>query len=458
VAVLSQNETSTHHIDSTSHRHKMSKSSNGIKDDRDRGGLALVAYVPKKDAKAYKVALEDANLLHRDFRMTPGVEPYSHCIALPLLLSICSDREGSDLAAQDVKSRVLEALGSMADVDDRTRNLLLDVEGWGWLYCPYSTSYLGNHVHRTPGKMPCYDSDDDIVHQLTLVQNALLQAIQATCASAFGSQSNSQAVLDRDECCNKIQQLSIGACPHNIEMLGDDNTLVIPRKALDDQHDDAFRNLLAGYNITNDNSDSNGDRSSSSSSEGTESNGSSQPTINKFYTELWRILGKLYNSSRVVRKGEVDPNSAVRQSGYVLLWPVSKVSTTIPSGPSSPGWITVTEQGIRQSFDLTRVMFSRGNITEKIRFGHLVQPHEIVLDLYAGIGYFTLPALVHGQAEYVYSCEWNPVAAEYLLYNVRDNEVTDRVTVLQGDCRVIAREHKLVDMFDRCQAAKEAGK
>lgn len=94
-------------------------------------------------------------------------------------------------------------------------------------------------------------------------------------------------------------------------------------------------------------------------------------------------------------------------------------------------------------------MFSRGNITEKIRFGQLVQKGDIVLDLYGGIGYFTLPALVHGEAEYVYACEWNPEAAKALRFNLSDNGVEERATVLEGDCRVQARNHSLVDMFDR---------
>jgi tRNA G37 N-methylase Trm5 len=94
-------------------------------------------------------------------------------------------------------------------------------------------------------------------------------------------------------------------------------------------------------------------------------------------------------------------------------------------------------------------MFSRGNISEKIRFGRLVQKGERVLDLYAGIGYFTLPALINGQAEHVYACEWNPDAIQALRYNLQDNGVDDRATVLEGDCRAIAREHGLVDMFDR---------
>ena len=109
----------------------------------------------------------------------------------------------------------------------------------------------------------------------------------------------------------------------------------------------------------------------------------------------------------------------------------------------------MTEQGIRQSFDMTRVMFSRGNITEKIRFGKLVQKGDIVLDLYGGIGYFTLPALVRGEAKYVYACEWNPEAAKALRFNLSDNGVEERATVLEGDCRVQARNHGLVNLFDR---------
>jgi tRNA G37 N-methylase Trm5 len=94
-------------------------------------------------------------------------------------------------------------------------------------------------------------------------------------------------------------------------------------------------------------------------------------------------------------------------------------------------------------------MFSRGNITEKIRFGGLVQPGERVLDMYGGIGYFTLPALVHGSAAHVVVCEWNPDAIQALDYNLRDNHVQDRATILYGDCRRLAIEHGLLRQFDR---------
>jgi len=131
----------------------------------------------------------------------------------------------------------------------------------------------------------------------------------------------------------------------------------------------------------------------------------------------------------------------------ILMFVPSKL---LQIGPGSRGWITITEQGIKQSFDLTKVMFSRGNISEKIRFGKLVQPGELVLDMYAGIGYYTLPALVIGQARYVYSCEWNPHAAYFLRYNLEQNGVNDRASVLEGDSRVRVTEENILDLdFDR---------
>jgi tRNA G37 N-methylase Trm5 len=85
-------------------------------------------------------------------------------------------------------------------------------------------------------------------------------------------------------------------------------------------------------------------------------------------------------------------------------------------------------------------MFSRGNVTEKIRFGtELVQPGEVIVDLYGGIGYFTLPALVHGRAKHVHVCEWNSIAAQYLHYNLVNNGVADRATIHVGDCREVAK-------------------
>jgi hypothetical protein len=104
----------------------------------------------------------------------------------------------------------------------------------------------------------------------------------------------------------------------------------------------------------------------------------SSPAVHFLQDFLWPNLASVFNSHRVVRRGEIDPDSRIRVSEYKILWLDPKCyATSVASHRSgtrspSPGWITVTEQGIRQSFDLTKVMFSRGNITEKIRFGELV--------------------------------------------------------------------------------------
>jgi len=55
----------------------------------------------------------------------------------------------------------------------------------------------------------------------------------------------------------------------------------------------------------------------------------------------------------------------------------------------------------------------------------------------AGIGYFTLPYLVHAGASHVYACEWNPNAVEALQKNLSLNSVSDRCTVLFGDNRQV---------------------
>lgn len=58
------------------------------------------------------------------------------------------------------------------------------------------------------------------------------------------------------------------------------------------------------------------------------------------------------------------------------------------------GWVDLRENGILYSFNATKCMFSWGNLSEKLRMGNVACENEVVVDLFAGIGYFTLPFLV----------------------------------------------------------------
>ncbi|XP_030622557.1 tRNA wybutosine-synthesizing protein 2 homolog [Chanos chanos] len=116
---------------------------------------------------------------------------------------------------------------------------------------------------------------------------------------------------------------------------------------------------------------------------------------------------------------------------------------TLVLGESS--YVTHTDNHIRYEFDVTKCMFSFGNITEKLRIASFNCSGETVVDLYAGIGYFTLPYLVHAGAAHVHACEWNPDAVAALQRNLHLNGVSDRCTVHQGDNRQLT----LQDVADR---------
>lgn len=60
-------------------------------------------------------------------------------------------------------------------------------------------------------------------------------------------------------------------------------------------------------------------------------------------------------------------------------------------------------------------MFSRGNLTERHRVAKFDCRNQVVVDMFAGIGYFTLPYLVHAKAKVVLAFEWNPDAIYCLL-------------------------------------------
>jgi len=95
------------------------------------------------------------------------------------------------------------------------------------------------------------------------------------------------------------------------------------------------------------------------------------------------------------------------------------------------------ENSIKYKFDVSKIMFSSGNIDERIRMAKVANKNEIVVDMFAGIGYFTLPVAVYGKAK-VYACEINPIAYEYLKENILLNNVANLVIPLLGDCRKVA--------------------
>ncbi|WP_136717436.1 class I SAM-dependent methyltransferase [Halorientalis salina] len=97
-----------------------------------------------------------------------------------------------------------------------------------------------------------------------------------------------------------------------------------------------------------------------------------------------------------------------------------------------------TEHGTKYALDLAEVMFSPGNKAERARMGETIENGERVFDMFAGVGYFTLPMARAGAR--VTATEHNPTAFRYLLENAKLNDVHDRVDIYRADCRDVAGE------------------
>ncbi|HUS99728.1 MAG TPA: class I SAM-dependent methyltransferase family protein [Candidatus Thermoplasmatota archaeon] len=97
-----------------------------------------------------------------------------------------------------------------------------------------------------------------------------------------------------------------------------------------------------------------------------------------------------------------------------------------------------SENGIRFRLDPQTIMFSSGNMTERRRMATIAAKNETVVDLFAGIGYFTLPMAVYSKPKKIFACEINPIAYSYLCANVVLNHVSSIVEPLLGDNRRIA--------------------
>lgn len=101
---------------------------------------------------------------------------------------------------------------------------------------------------------------------------------------------------------------------------------------------------------------------------------------------------------------------------------------------------THVENQIAFRFDASRIMFSSGNVHERMRAAKLPAKGETVVDMFAGIGYFALPLAVHAGAASVIALEKNPVSFRYLVENATLNGVENVVDAWCGDNREFPRE------------------
>src|SRR3989344_1744552 len=96
------------------------------------------------------------------------------------------------------------------------------------------------------------------------------------------------------------------------------------------------------------------------------------------------------------------------------------------------------ENDVLYKIDVSKVMFSKGNLSERKRLLGKIKDRETIIDMFAGIGYFSLPIAKFTKAKEIISIEKNPTAYNFLTDNIALNKITN-IIAIQGDCKIAAR-------------------
>jgi tRNA (guanine37-N1)-methyltransferase len=98
-----------------------------------------------------------------------------------------------------------------------------------------------------------------------------------------------------------------------------------------------------------------------------------------------------------------------------------------------------TEYGLSFHVDVQTTYFSPRLASERRRVAALVQPGEIVIDLFAGVAPFSIMIARYAKPWMVYAVDKNKEAVDLALENVKQNHVLETVEVIHGDAQYITK-------------------
>lgn len=95
------------------------------------------------------------------------------------------------------------------------------------------------------------------------------------------------------------------------------------------------------------------------------------------------------------------------------------------------------ESGCCFAVDVESCYFSPRLLHERLHIAHLVQPEEVVVNMFAGVGCFSIIIARHSQAAKVFSIDVNPATVAFMAENIRRNRVYSKVVPVLGDAKAI---------------------
>jgi len=106
------------------------------------------------------------------------------------------------------------------------------------------------------------------------------------------------------------------------------------------------------------------------------------------------------------------------------------------------------ESGCLFAVDVAECYFSPRLSHERMLIAKMVKSGETVVNMFAGVGCFSIMVAKHSSAAKVFSIDVNPAAVRFMQQNVRLNRVYGKVTPLLGDSKEIVNS-RLQHMADR---------
>lgn len=106
------------------------------------------------------------------------------------------------------------------------------------------------------------------------------------------------------------------------------------------------------------------------------------------------------------------------------------------------------EHGCRFRVDVAKTYFSPRLSTERLRIANMVSEGETIVNMFAGVGTYSILMARMNKTCKVYSIDSNAVAAELCEVNAKLNKVQDRVVSIHGDAGKVIKD-ELAGQADR---------
>ncbi len=96
----------------------------------------------------------------------------------------------------------------------------------------------------------------------------------------------------------------------------------------------------------------------------------------------------------------------------------------------------IIEDNVKYMLNPKKIMFSPGNINIRSNMKKENLNNKIVMDMFCGIGYFSLPLMKYNKLKTIFLCDINVNSIYYLKKNIELNKIENNIEIYNGDSRM----------------------